>query len=566
MRASRPGGSGSGGGAHGFVVVRRTLMVLFAAVTARLAFLQVFGAGEYAGRAESQRTNRITLHARRGTIFDRNGNVLAMSEECSTVYANPEEVSDPSGVAAALVRHLGGEKQDYMKLLTQDTTFVYLQRQVDQETADALRAELSEKELAGVYYLADTKRVYPYGNVGAQVLGYVGTEGKGLSGLELYYDDVLTGTDGEMIMETGADGTPIAGGASSVTEAKDGTDLVISIDIDLQQACEEIIREAPETYDADSGSVMVTDPRTGEILAACSTPLPDFSNISDTMEELSLKLVSSAYEPGSVFKVLTTSIGFDLGLFNPDSVYTVPAAVLVGDDYVTDDDNRDYTEDMDVREMMRRSSNTAMSLLVQDVIGAQRFSEGVARYGIGSATGIDFPGETAGIVKSLDEYDGATAGSMAFGQAVSIPMVQLVRAYSAVANDGVPSTPHFLVSKGGEEASWPLGDPVISAEAADMETSVMRAVMEEGTGRNGQVEGYDVAGKTGTGEQASEEGGYGAYDFTASLCGFVNADSPEALVYVGLNHLPHLASASAAKVFHDVMAQTVSIMGVKPVS
>ena len=566
MRASRPGGSGSGGADHGLAVTRRAFTALLGIVAARLVWLQLIDGPRLAAAAAEQTTNVATLRARRGTIYDRNGNVIAMSEDCKTVYANPSVVTDPSGVADVLVDELGGEKSAFMELLTKETTFVYLKRQVDTDVASKISERLSELELEGVYYLDDTKRVYPYGNVGAQVLGYVGTEGKGLSGLELYYDDVLTGTDGEMIMETGADGTPIAGGASSVTEAKDGTDLVISIDIDLQQACEEIIREAPETYDAESGSVMVTDPRTGEILAACSTPLPDFSNISDTMEELSLKLVSSAYEPGSVFKVLTTSIGFDLGLFNPDSVYTVPAAVLVGDDYVTDDDNRDYTEDMDVREMMRRSSNTAMSLLVQDVIGAQRFSEGVARYGIGSATGIDFPGETAGIVKSLDEYDGATAGSMAFGQAVSIPMVQLVRAYSAVANDGVPSTPHFLVSKGGEEASWPLGDPVISAEAADMETSVMRTVMEEGTGRSGQVEGYDVAGKTGTGEQASEEGGYGAYDFTASLCGFVNADSPEALVYVGLNHLPHLASASAAKVFHDVMAQTVGIMGVKPVS
>ena len=253
MRASRPGGSGSGGGSHGFVVVRRTLMVLFAAVAARLAFLQVFGAGEYAARAESQRTNRITLHARRGTIYDRNGNVLAMSEECSTVYANPEEVSDPSGVAAALVSHLGGEKQDYMKLLTQDTTFVYLQRQVDQETADALKAELSEKDLAGVYYLADTKRVYPYGNVGAQVLGYVGVDGKGLSGIEQQYDDILTGTDGEMLVETGLYGTPIAGGASQVTEAEDGTDLVLAIDIDLQQACEEIIAKGVSDYSAESG-------------------------------------------------------------------------------------------------------------------------------------------------------------------------------------------------------------------------------------------------------------------------------------------------------------------------
>lgn len=565
MRASRPGGSGSGGGAHGFVVVRRTLMVLFAAVAARLAFLQVFGAGEYAARAEGQRTNRITLHARRGTIFDRNGNVLAMSEECSTVYANPEEVADPSGVAAALVRHLGGEKQDYMKLLTQDTTFVYLQRQVDQETADALKEELSEKELAGVYYLADTKRVYPYGNVGAQVLGYVGVDGKGLSGIEQQYDDVLTGTDGEMLVETGLYGTPIAGGASQVTEAEDGTDLVLAIDIDLQQACEEIIAKGVSDYGAESGSVMVTDPKTGEILAACSTPLPDFSNLTES-SSLNLKLVTSSFEPGSVFKTITTAIGIDDGLFSADTVYSVPPAYTVGSDTVRDDDLRDYQMDMDVREMMRRSSNTAMALLATEVIGAKAFSEGVDRWGIGHKTGIDFPGEVEGIVKGLEEYDGSTLGSMAFGQGLAVPFVQIVRAYGAVANGGVPLTPHFVVERGDEAVDWPAGEAACSVETAAAETDLLITVVQEGTAENAQVEGYSIAAKTGTAEQAGESGGYQEGKFVASLCGFVNAEDPEALVYVGLNGLPYLAAETSAHVFRDVMEQTVQIMGIVPVS
>ena len=565
MRAARPGGSGTGGSEHGLSLTRRGFLAVLGVVAARLVWLQVIDSSNLSTRAESQRTNVATLHAKRGTIYDRNGNILAMSEECQTIYANPRDVSDPSGVSDILVELLGGEKQDYMDLLTMDGTFVYLKQKVDQEVADELKKRLAEAELGGVYYLTDTKRVYPYGTIGAQVLGYVGTDGKGLSGLEYYYDDILTGTDGEMLMETGLDGTPIAGGASQVTEAKNGTDLVISLDIDLQESCEKIITEGVKTYESESGSVMVTDPKTGEILAACSTPLPDFSNLTDP-SALNLKTVSSAYEPGSVFKVLTTSIGFDLGLFDSETVYTVPAQVLVGDHYVTDDDGRDYTESMTVREMMRRSSNTAMSLLVQEVIGAERFSEGVARYGIGTKTGIDFPGEIEGIVRTPEEYDGGTAGSMAFGQAVSIPMVQLVRAYGAVANDGVLLTPHFLISKGGQEVSWPEGGRAISAEAANMETDVMRTVVQEGTGKNGRVEGYDIAGKTGTGEQASEDGGYASYDFTASLCGFANADDPSVLVYVGLNHLSQLASASAANLFHDVMSQAVSIMGVKPVA
>ena len=560
VRASRPGGSGSGGADHGLSVTRKVFLALFGVVAARLGFLQIIDGGNLAARAESQRTNRIVLHAKRGTIYDRNGNVLAMSEECETVYANPEEVSDPSGVADALVEVLGGEKQGYMDLLTSDTTFVYIQRQVDQEVADELSDLLAERELRGVYYLADTKRVYPYGNVGAQVLGVVNVDGVGTSGLELQYNDLLTGTDGEMLVETGLTGTPIAGGAAQVTEAKDGTDIVISIDVDLQQACESIIARAVKTYEADSGSVMVTDPTTGEILAACSTPLADFSNLTDA-SALNLKPVSSSFEPGSVFKVITTSIGLDLDLFTPDTVYNVPAFYKVGDSYVSDSDGRDYAQDMAVRYMLSHSSNPAMALLVQEVIGPKAFSEGVERFGIGQLTGIDFPGEATGIVKSLAEYDGSTAGSMAFGQALAIPMVQIVRAFGAVANGGVPTTPHFLVTRGEEEVDWPAGERIIAEETSDEEISMMRDVVTQGTGVKGAIDGYDIAAKTGTGEQAGDQG-YLDWSYVASMCGFANADAPEVLVYVGLNHLAALASQSSSYVFHDVMSQAVNILGV----
>ncbi|WP_455139130.1 peptidoglycan D,D-transpeptidase FtsI family protein [Thermophilibacter sp.] len=563
VRSSRPGGSGAGGSDRGLAVTRRVFLALMGVVAARLAWLQVVQAGELSSKARNQTTNVVTLHAKRGTIYDRNGNALAMSVECRTVYANPKEVSDPSGVADLLVENLGGDKSAYMELLTEDTTFVYLYLKADADPADKLASALDEADLTGIYFLDDVKRTYPYGSVGAQVIGYVNAEGKALSGLELYYDDILTGTDGQMVMECGLYGTPVAGGAADVTEARDGTDLVIGLDVDLQDVCERVITEAVETYSAGSGSVMVTDPRTGEIRAACSTPLPDFSNITDNAS-LNLKPVSSSYEPGSVFKVLTTSIGIDAGLFTPDSTYTVPARVLVGNDYVTDSDGRDYTMDMSVTTMMVRSSNTAMAQLEQDVIGNETFAAGVERYGIGQLTGIDYPGEVAGIVRSLDEYDGATGGSMAFGQALAVPAVQIVRAFGAVANGGAPTTPHFLVYRDGEEVSWPAGDAVVSGQTATEEIGMMRAVMQEGSGRLAQVEGYDFAGKTGTGEQASEEGGYQRGSYVSSLCGFANADDPQVLVYAALNQTPYLSGESTALPFREIAEQAVTILGVSP--
>lgn len=547
---------------------RKVLLIAFVAVVAavalRLFWLQVVDGPRLASEAESRRTNVVTLTARRGTIYDRNGKVLAMSVECQTIYANPKAVENASAVAQVLAQNLGGVASDYVGDLTADTTFRYIKRQVDQDVADKIKQELSDQDLTGIYYLKDSKRVYPYGNTGAQILGFVGSEGTGLSGLEYYYNDILTGTDGQMILETGLGGTPIAGGTSEVTEAQDGTDIMLSIDIDLQEEAERIIADGVETYQSESGSVMVSDPKTGEIYAACSTPLPDFSNLTDS-SSLDLKLVSQSYEPGSVFKVITTSIGYDLGLYTPDTVYNVPARYTLGDNYVQDDDGRDYAEDMTLRYMLQHSSNPAMALLANEVIGPRRFAEGVEKFGIGQKTGIDFPGETTGIVKSYDEYDGTTAGYMAFGQSVAIPMIQIVRAFAAVGNQGTLTTPHFLIAKGGERVDWPDGGQAISAEACEQEIDAMRAVMTDGTGKNGAVDGYDIAGKTGTGEQAKDgSDGYEGYYYVASLCGFANADNPEVLVYAGLNGTSHLALGSAAHVFHDVMQQSVAILGIAP--
>ena len=540
------------------------LCVIVAAVALRLFWLQVVDGPRLASEAESRRTNVVTLTARRGTIYDRNGKVLAMSVECQTIYANPKVVENASAVAQVLAQNLGGVASDYVGDLTADTTFRYIKRQVDQDVADKIKQELSDQGLAGIYYLKDSKRVYPYGSTGAQILGFVGSEGTGLSGLEYYYNDILTGTDGQMIMETGLGGTPIAGGTSEVTEAQNGTDIMLSIDIDLQEEAERIIAEGVETYQSESGSVMVSNPKTGEIYAACSTPLPDFSNLTDS-SSLDLKLVSQSYEPGSVFKVITTSIGYDLGLYTPDTVYNVPARYTLGDNYVQDDDGRDYAEDMTVRYMLQHSSNPAMALLANEVIGPKRFAEGVEKFCIGQKTGIDFPGETAGIVKSYDQYDGTTAGYMAFGQSVAIPMIQIIRAFAAVGNQGTLTTPHFLIAKAGEKVDWPSGGQAISSEACEQEIDAMRAVMTDGTGKNGAVDGYDIAGKTGTGEQAKDgSDGYEGYYYVAPLCGFANADDPEVLVYAGLNGTSHLALGSAAHVFHDVMQQSVAILGIAP--
>ena len=538
-------------------------MVLFALVVARLLWLQVIDAPNLSTKAQSLHTTNVTLTAKRGTIFDRNGNVLATSVECRTIYCNPKEVTNKPACAQELANALGDTADDYLSTLSQDTTFAYVQRRVDTDVAQDLLSALSEDGITGVYALTDVKRVYPYGAVGGQVLGFVDTDGNGITGLELQYDDILKGTDGEMLMERGRDGQPVAGGASQIHEATDGEDIITSLDINIQQVAETQLAQAVEDVKGESGNAMVTDPKTGEILAACSTPYADLTNPSSiTNDGLKLSNVTDSYEPGSTMKVLTMAIGYDTGTITKNSTFSVPPKVKVGDDEVSDADDRDYTMDMTPTEIMRRSSNTGAAL-VGKAIGADNFSAGLAKFGIGQKTGIDFPGEADGIVPSRDQYTGATTGAAAFGQGIAFPSVQLVRAVGAVANGGTMMTPHFLVQKGAETVDWGEGEQVISEQAAECVVNDMRAVVQDdGTGKKANIAGYDVVGKTGTGEQASSEGGYVENHFMSSFIGFANGNDASVLCYVGINGTSYHGSAAAVPSFVAIMNEALTDLSV----
>lgn len=560
---------GSGGGRFGFGAGGEGLphifllfVVLMVAVACRLFYLQIVAGGDLATAAEQRRTNVEVLQARRGTIYDRNGNVLAMSEECYDVYCNPKEVTDASAEAALLSRYLGGSADDYEDQLNQDSTFVYIERKADKDACESLRGDLISEGYAGVYLLGQTRRVYPYGEVCGQILGMVNTDNVGISGLELAYDAELAGSNGEMIMETGLGGIPIAGAAAEVTEPIDGKDLVLSIDVDVQKYVEDAMRDGVTDNKAKSGFAMACDPHTGEIIAACSTPYADLTHPDQlTNEALNLKLVSDSYDPGSIFKVLTAAIGLESGTVQASSYYTMPPTLLVGQDIVSDEDGRTEYTGMNLREVLRRSSNVGIALIATESIGADAFAEGLSSFGIGTLTGIDYPGETQGIVKSRAEYDGSSVGSMSFGQGLSIPMVQMVRAVGAIANGGKLCTPHFAVTMDGKDIEWKDQGRAISEGTAEKVADMMRTVVEDGTGQTAAVDGYDVAAKTGTGEEA-ENGAYVKGKYLASLIGFAPASDPEVLLYVGLNETPYISYSSAGPVFSAIMGEVLEDLGV----
>lgn len=562
--------------------VPKLLTLIFLLVALRLVWLQLIQWGEWQEKASQQQVSDVTILAKRGTIYDRNGNVLATSVDCSQVYCNTlainyydKEYGDTENnlkaraeAAQILSDVLGQDVSYYQKVLSEDTTWLVIEDKVDQDIADELDSKLREAKIDGIYFFAETKRVYPYGSLAGQIIGFIGTDGEVRSGLEYYYNDILSGTDGRMVVERGSNGVPIAGGAYEIHEAQDGTDIVISIDINVQRVAEENLVEGVKNAEAESGNVVVTDPSTGEILAACSTPLLDLTDTSNlTNDMLNLTSVTASYEPGSTFKPIMVAIGYDAGVFTRDTVYNVPAEIKVGDDTVDDVDGRDYDMDMTPTEVLKRSSNVGAALLGMQ-IGADTFAEGIARFGIGSKTGIDFLGESAGIVPERSEYTGASLGSMSFGQSLSFPSIQLVRAIGAIANDGVMTTPHFLVKKAGESVDWGEGTQVVSAEAANMVTEDMVVVVNEdgGTGTNAQISGYEVAGKTGTGEMASASGGYEEGKYLSSFIGFANADTADVLVYVGMYGTAQFGGTAAAPVFQTIMSEALTDLNVEPVS
>ncbi|WP_239462787.1 peptidoglycan D,D-transpeptidase FtsI family protein [Collinsella tanakaei] len=525
-----------------------------------LAGHQIFYGGINEDRHENRITANSTLYAKRGAFYDRNGNVLAASEECYNIALNTTIISNKKKVISALVKHLGMSEADAKAAVNEDSTWTYVARKVSTDVAEELLAE----GLAGIEPEQTTQRVYPYGTLASQVIGVVDTDNNGLTGLELYYDEDLQGENGWVHRERAADNSYIAGGEYDRQDPIDGDDLVLTIDVNIQRAAEEALAEAVENAGAHYGSVIVTDPRNGEILAACSYPTYDPANLSEARtEDMNLRVVTDAYEPGSVFKALVCGAAIDLGLVDTETTFSVPPVVLAGDDEVTDVDSRDYEMTMTVREIMRRSSNTGM-ILVGEKIGADSFAEYLDRYGIGHESGVDFPGENTGIVRARDEYDGASVAAMSFGQAIAVSPIEITRAISAISNKGVMTTPHFLMARRGEEIDWTGGDTrAISEETASKVADMMLTVVDEGTGEAGQVPGYEVSGKTGTAQRASESGGYLEGSYMASFMGFAPTKDPQVQVYVTLDGTGY-TSIAAAPAFAEIMSAALDTLGVKP--
>lgn len=525
----------------------------------RLLYLQVIVADEYSRMAEESRTISFETTPRRGTIYDRNGNVLAISIDATTIYANPVEVTDPIGEAAKLASVLGGEAADYQAILSDtSTTFVYIKRQSEVELAEQVKA----MKLPGVYFIADTRREYPNGSIGGQVIGYCNVDGVGITGLELQYDSVLRGTPGTYSAERGEDGLPIPGGVHVDTPAVDGTDIMVSLDIKMQDAMEQALLEGCTSMGTDQGSAMLMNHETGEILATCSLPFMNPANMAESeVGSDQVKGITQQFEPGSIFKTVSILSVLENEVMGPDDELFCPAEIEA-DGYTISDAHEREDATFTLREIFDQSSNVGVSLVTEQM-GFDALHENILQYNLNERTGVDYPGEASGYMQDFGTWGRITGYNVSFGQGISVTPLQITRLYGAIANDGVEVTPHFLVSKPqtGELIRYDSELVIDNLAALDTMKSMLRSVVTDGTGKAADIEGYDVVGKTSTAEIA-EGGVYKKGVYNLCFTGFIDNSTSDLVCFVGANEV--YGMASVAHIFKDIMTFAIDQYDITP--
>jgi cell division protein FtsI (penicillin-binding protein 3) len=497
----------------------------------RLVSLQLLEPERFVAHGEAQRIKTLRLRAGRGAIVDRNGVDLALSVPGQSMIANPRRVEDPVRAARALAQVLGADPAVLERLLSSDKSFVYLGRQVDLEVAEATLA----LKISGVYAQEEWERIRPGGDSALSVLGRTDIDAIGISGMELVYDGPLSGTDGERVVEMGMRGASIPGGEYSVEPAADGRTLVLTLDRALQFEAERLLLEGVDAVGAKGGVLVAMRPATGEILATATV-----RRSSDGVVRISseYRAATWTYEPGSIIKPLTVSAILDRAVAAPDTVREVPPRLEVHDATFSDSPFHE-TVDLTLADIIRRSSNVGTILWAQD-LGAEALYEQLREFGLGSVTDLDFPGEARGILHPPGAWSGTSLPTIAIGQGVSATPLQMLTAYSALANGGVRPAPTLVLGTRDDDGVFKPRRPgpslsVLPAAVAAEVVAMMEQVVASGTGTRAQVPGYRVAGKTGTAWKALSTGGYGSKgnrSYVASFAGFLPAEAPRLAVIV----------------------------------
>ena len=549
------------------VVAAVGLFVWSAAIEARLVYLQIFRHADLVARAERQQLRTVAASGKRGEILDRQRHVLAYSVDADSIYAVPTEIADATQAAASLCGALGDcSSADRLALgerIRRGRAFVYVRRQV---TPDQAR-RVADLQLEGVGFMKENRRFYPNKELAAHVLGYVGLDNAGLAGVEATYDNLIKGHAGTVLIQTDAKRHAFSRVERPSTT---GADLELTIDEYLQHIAERELQAGVEWAGAEGGAAVVMDPYTGEILALANYPTfnPNvYRSFGD--DNRRNRAIQDLYEPGSTFKIVTASAALEQKLLKPtDMVDTNPGVIRFGSRVVDEDKHHNYGV-LSFTDVIVRSSNVG-AIKIGLRVGSERLGLYARRFGFGHPTSPDFPSESPGILWDPVKQSESALASMAMGYQVGVTPLQMASAVSSVANGGDLVQPRVVraVIRDGARRPVPrkvLGRAIDAATAADV-TAIMEAVVERGTGRSAEIDGYTIAGKTGTAQKVVN-GRYSNTDYNVSFVGFVPSRKPVFTIVVVVDSphkVPPYGATVAAPIFKRIAAAAMRQYGVPP--
>jgi len=526
---------------------------------------------EFVRRAKRQQERTVELAPRRGAIVDREGRSLAVTTTVESVFAIPSDIDEPGAVAKALAPIVGQPVAELKrKLSDRERDFVWVARRVDAETALAVK----RSSLPGVRLLKESARRYPEGSLAAAVVGYVGTDSQGLSGLEYKWDAEVRGRPARVTVLRDAaqrsyairQGSP--GGARGASEEVEGASLRLTIHAGIQHVAERELARILEELNARSASAVVLDPRTGEILAMASAPTFDPNRWAEsTVEERRCRPISDAYEPGSTFKVITAAAAIDAGTIGPDDVIDCGGGSLTIGRTTIHEHGRAAWGALPLVDVLAHSSNVGAAHIGLG-LGKANFHRAVRAFGFGQKTGVDLEGENGGLLRDPASWSALSLPTMSFGQEIGVNALQLARAFAVIANGGILPSPHLVaeISRPGsrpERRDPRPGPRVVSERTAAAMRQLLVKVVVAGTGKKASVPGFVVAGKTGTAQKAVPGAGYSPNRYVSSFYGFLPADRPRAVIGVLVDE-PHgktYGGDVAAPAFAAIAAEVMRVIG-----
>ena len=563
----------------------------------RLGWIQIVRGEEYSEKALEQQTRDTPIEAERGTIYDTNGNELAVSVTCYTIWVRPTDVKSADtdeesqakieNVTKKLSEYLDMEYDEVKELVTKEQSIVKVKKGIDKDTADKIR----EENLPGVEIAEDTKRDYPLGAFASHTLGTVSDDNVGLSGLELQYNTYLSGVSGRWINYTDTSGNRLSYGNERYYQAEDGYSIVTTIDQVIQHYTEKALDQVMEQTDADRVMAIVMDPKTGDILAMAQTPDYDLNNSREPANEKEKKefdamseseqttylnkmwrnsLISDVYEPGSTFKLITTAIALEEDIATPNSTYNCTGEIKVADRTIHCWRTGRPHGHQNLQEAVNNSCNPVFVQLATKT-GIDKFYEHLDTFGITGTTGIDFPGETTALLQDKDSAGPVGLATIGFGQGIAVTPIQLITAISSFGNDGKMMKPRLVKelrdSDGNTVRTFDteVVRQTVSKETADEMCEIMQFVVDSGGGGSFKLDGYNVGGKTGTANKPNSSGGYSDETYSSAIA-MAPMDDPQVAVLLIVDNPKgvHYGSVVAGPGMKQILSDTLRYLNVSP--